>query len=234
MKQVWKILVANFKYCYPDTINLNISYSCPFGQVFVLHRSDHCSVNICMSTLTYFFKSSVMLCWESTDILEECRYASKDRTLHNHHCKNCKSHNIFFRKPISEIFWTHILYFSILLHSFNTEYLFSCPSMQHIHFLNSIKTCFGLARTSGGEYSITDDGRVRPKHVLMKFRKWMCCIDGQENKYSGHSWISSISCTDKPVVINGFVSYHSSHLLCRIWGSGMVVMNAAIFWDIAL
>jgi hypothetical protein len=27
-----------------------------------------------------------------------------------------------------------------------TEYLFSCPSMQHIHFLNSIKTCFGLTR----------------------------------------------------------------------------------------
>jgi hypothetical protein len=27
------------------------------------------------------------------------------------------------------------------------------------------------ARTSGGEYSISDDGRVRPKHVLMEFRK---------------------------------------------------------------
>jgi hypothetical protein len=27
-----------------------------------------------------------------------------------------------------------------------TEYLFFCPSMQHIHFLNSIKTCFGLTR----------------------------------------------------------------------------------------
>jgi hypothetical protein len=25
---------------------------------------------------------------------------------------------------------------------------------------------------------------VRPKHVLMEFRKWMCRIDGQENKYS--------------------------------------------------
>jgi hypothetical protein len=24
---------------------------------------------------------------------------------------------------------------------------------------------------SGGEYSITDDGSVRPKHVLMEFRK---------------------------------------------------------------
>jgi hypothetical protein len=37
-----------------------------------------------------------------------------------------------------------VLYSSILLHSFNTEYLFFCPSMYHIHFLNSIKTCFGL------------------------------------------------------------------------------------------
>jgi hypothetical protein len=38
-----------------------------------------------------------------------------------------------------------ILYFSILLHSFNT---------------------------SGGEYSITtEDGRVRPKHVLTEFKK---------------------------------------------------------------
>jgi hypothetical protein len=47
-----------------------------------------------------------------------------------------------------------ILYFSILLHSFNTEYLFSRPSMQHIHFLNSIKTCFGLTRPSSVlEYS---------------------------------------------------------------------------------
>jgi hypothetical protein len=32
----------------------------------------------------------------------------------------------------------NILYFSILLHSFNTEYLFFCPSMKHIHFLFSI------------------------------------------------------------------------------------------------
>jgi hypothetical protein len=39
--------------------------------------------------------------------------------------------------------------------------------------------------TSGGEYSIaTDDGRVRPKHVLIEFKKWMCYIDGQKNKYS--------------------------------------------------
>jgi hypothetical protein len=36
----------------------------------------------------------------------------------------------------------------------------------------------------GGEYSITDDGRVRPKHVLIEFKKWMCYIDGQKNKYS--------------------------------------------------
>jgi hypothetical protein len=40
-----------------------------------------------------------------------------------------------------------ILYFSILLHSFNTEYLFFCP------------------------YSITNDGRVRPKHVLIELKK---------------------------------------------------------------
>jgi hypothetical protein len=25
---------------------------------------------------------------------------------------------------------------------------------------------------------------VRPKHVLMEFRKWMCYIDGRKNKYS--------------------------------------------------
>jgi hypothetical protein len=31
---------------------------------------------------------------------------------------------------------------------FSSEYLFFCPSMQHIHFLNSIKTCFGLTRLS--------------------------------------------------------------------------------------
>jgi hypothetical protein len=27
------------------------------------------------------------------------------------------------------------------------------------------------ATASGGEYSITDDGRVRPKHVLIEFKK---------------------------------------------------------------
>jgi hypothetical protein len=27
------------------------------------------------------------------------------------------------------------------------------------------------AAASGGEYSITDDGRVRPKHVLIEFEK---------------------------------------------------------------
>jgi hypothetical protein len=38
---------------------------------------------------------------------------------------------------------------------------------------------------TGGEYSIaTDDGRVRPKHVLIEYKKWMCYIDGQKNKYS--------------------------------------------------
>jgi hypothetical protein len=37
---------------------------------------------------------------------------------------------------------------------------------------------------SGGEYSITEDGRVRPEHVLIEFKKWMCYIDGQKNKYS--------------------------------------------------
>jgi hypothetical protein len=42
------------------------------------------------------------------------------------------------------------------------------------------------AAASGGEYSITtDDGRVRPKHVLIEFEKWMCYIDGRKNKYSG-------------------------------------------------
>jgi hypothetical protein len=25
---------------------------------------------------------------------------------------------------------------------------------------------------------------VRPKHVLIEFKKWMCYIDGQKNKYS--------------------------------------------------
>jgi hypothetical protein len=41
------------------------------------------------------------------------------------------------------------------------------------------------ATTSGGEYSVTtEDGRVRPKHVLIEFNKWMCYIDGQKNKYS--------------------------------------------------
>jgi hypothetical protein len=39
--------------------------------------------------------------------------------------------------------------------------------------------------SSGGEYSITtEDGRVRPKHVLIEFKKWMCYNDGQKNKYS--------------------------------------------------
>jgi hypothetical protein len=33
-------------------------------------------------------------------------------------------------------------------------------------------------------YSITtEDGRVRPKHVLIEYKKWMCYIDGQKNKY---------------------------------------------------
>jgi hypothetical protein len=41
------------------------------------------------------------------------------------------------------------------------------------------------ATTSGGEYSITtQDGHVRPKHVLIEFKKWMCYTDGQKNKYS--------------------------------------------------
>jgi hypothetical protein len=34
----------------------------------------------------------------------------------------------------------------------------------------------------------TDDGRVRPKHVLIEFKKWMCYIDGQKNKYSVLTW----------------------------------------------
>jgi hypothetical protein len=40
------------------------------------------------------------------------------------------------------------------------------------------------AAASGGEYSVTDDGRVRPKHVLIEFEKWMCYIDGRKNNYS--------------------------------------------------
>jgi hypothetical protein len=30
----------------------------------------------------------------------------------------------------------------------------------------------------------TEDGRVRPKHVLIEYKKWTCYIDGQKNKYS--------------------------------------------------
>jgi hypothetical protein len=46
-------------------------------------------------------------------------------------------------------------------------------------------TSYITSLTSGGEYSITtEDGRVRPKHVLIEFKKWMCYIDGQKNKYS--------------------------------------------------
>jgi hypothetical protein len=33
------------------------------------------------------------------------------------------------------------------------------------------KNWHSRAAASGGEYSITDDGHVRPKHVLMEFRK---------------------------------------------------------------
>jgi hypothetical protein len=41
------------------------------------------------------------------------------------------------------------------------------------------------ATTSGGEYSITtEDGRVRPKHVLIENKKSMCYINGRKNKYS--------------------------------------------------
>jgi hypothetical protein len=29
-----------------------------------------------------------------------------------------------------------------------------------------------------------EDGRVRPKHVLIEYKKWMCYIDEQKNKYS--------------------------------------------------
>jgi hypothetical protein len=32
------------------------------------------------------------------------------------------------------------------------------------------KNWHNRATTSGGEYSITDDGRVRPKHVLIELR----------------------------------------------------------------
>jgi hypothetical protein len=40
------------------------------------------------------------------------------------------------------------------------------------------------ATTSGGEYSITEDGRVRPKHDIIQYKKRMSNIDGQKNKYS--------------------------------------------------
>jgi hypothetical protein len=33
------------------------------------------------------------------------------------------------------------------------------------------KNWHNRATTSEGEYSITDDGRVRPKHVLIEFKK---------------------------------------------------------------
>jgi hypothetical protein len=33
------------------------------------------------------------------------------------------------------------------------------------------KNWHSRAAASGGEYSITDDGRVRPKHVLIEFEK---------------------------------------------------------------
>jgi hypothetical protein len=47
------------------------------------------------------------------------------------------------------------------------------------------------ARTSGGEYSITDEGRVRPKHVLIEFKTRMCYIDGQKNKYSSNKYLNT-------------------------------------------
>jgi hypothetical protein len=47
-------------------------------------------------------------------------------------------------KEQTSITGSDILYFSILLHSFNTEYLF---------------------------FIISDDGRVRPKHVLIELKK---------------------------------------------------------------
>jgi hypothetical protein len=51
------------------------------------------------------------------------------------------------------------------------------------------------AITSGGEYSITtEDGRVRPKHVLIEFNNWMCFIDGQENKYLGLGCLHPVAC----------------------------------------
>jgi hypothetical protein len=40
---------------------------------------------------------------------------------------------------------------------------------------------------ASGEYTITpEDGHVRPKHGrrLIEYKKWMCYIDGQKNKYS--------------------------------------------------
>jgi hypothetical protein len=41
-----------------------------------------------------------------------------------------------------------------------------------------------MFRPHWGEDGLTEDGRVRPKHVLIEFKKWMCYIDGQKNKYT--------------------------------------------------
>jgi hypothetical protein len=64
----------------------------------------------------------------------------------------------------------HILYFSILLHSFYTEYLFFCPSIWGswgVHYNTWRWPC--EAETCR---RVTED------------KKWMCYIDGQKNKYS--------------------------------------------------
>jgi hypothetical protein len=61
----------------------------------------------------------------------------------------------------------------------------SCCSVMPIFSSRSCCSVMPIFFSPGGEYSITtDDGRVRPKHVLIEFKKWMCYIDGQKNKYS--------------------------------------------------
>jgi hypothetical protein len=59
----------------------------------------------------------------------------------------------------------------------------TCPAHGWQHHIG--ENWHNRATASGGEYSVTtEDGRVRPKRVLIEFKKWMCYIDGQKNKYS--------------------------------------------------
>jgi hypothetical protein len=57
-----------------------------------------------------------------------------------------------------------------------------------------------IVSCSGGEYSVTtEDGRVRPKHVLIEYKTWMCYIDGQKNKYSV---FTTIACQNPTLIKN--------------------------------